>query len=93
MSNDATARASLSLLSEPLSWDEIRRRYPDEWVALVEMDWIEDTDEFRTARVAGHGPRRKDPLAQARPLHGQYDEIGHYYTGRASGPWYVTFAP
>jgi hypothetical protein len=93
MSEDAAAQTTQLVLSEPLSWDEIRRRYPDEWVALVEIDWIEDTDEFRTARVAGHGPRRRDPIVQARPLHDRYEEIGHYFTGRAYLPWYVSFAP
>lgn len=54
--------------SEPLSWHEICRRYADEWVALVETDWV-DEDQVHAARVAGHGPRRMEPVEQARHLH------------------------
>jgi len=78
-------------LSEPLSWAEICRRYPEQWVALVEIDW-EDEDEIRTARVAGHGPRRADPLEQARHLHARYEEIGHFFTGRIRAPRLGFFA-
>jgi hypothetical protein len=74
-------------VSEPLTWIEIRERYPDQWVCLVEIDRIEeDNFEFRTARVAGHGKTRREPLDQARPLRARYEEIGHYYTGRIVAP-------
>ncbi|HEX3766621.1 MAG TPA: hypothetical protein VHW23_48335 [Kofleriaceae bacterium] len=68
-------------ISEPLTWEQICERYPDQWVCLVEMDKINDTDfDFRTARVVGHGKTRRDPLDQARPLCEQYELIGHYFT-------------
>src|SRR6185369_875457 len=52
-------------------------RYPDEWVALVQIDSVNENDlDFHSARVAGHGKTRKEPLDQARPLPGRYDEIG-----------------
>lgn len=74
-------------LSEAMTWKEICERYPDEWVALVEIDWVNDRDfEFRSARVAGHGKRRREPMIQARPLWDRYDEIGHYFTGRLRAP-------
>jgi hypothetical protein len=70
------------VLSEPLTWQEICARYPDEWVALVEIDWVDEDDlDFRSARVAGHGKTRREPLDQARPLREHYDEIGHFFTG------------
>lgn len=75
------------LLSEPMTWSEICELYPEEWVALVEIDWVNDTDfDFRSARVAGHGKRRKEPMTQAEPLWAHYDEIGHYFTGPARAP-------
>ena len=74
-----------SELSELLRWDEICRLYPDQWVALVEIEWVDD-DEIRVARVAGAGPRRADPLAQARALRSRYEEIGHFYTGPVRAP-------
>jgi hypothetical protein len=74
-------------ISEPLTWQEICERYPDEWVALVEIDWVNETDfDFRTARIAGHGKRRTDPLVQARPLWDRYESMGHFFTGRVRAP-------
>lgn len=76
-----------SMVSEPLSWSEICARYPDQWVALVEIDWINENDlGFRSARVAGHGKTRKEPLDQARPLRERYDEVGHFFTGPIRAP-------
>ena len=69
-------------LSERLTWSQIRERYPEQWVALVEMDWNDDTDEFTTARVAGYGATRADPFARMRHAGLSYDDIGHFYTGR-----------
>ena len=58
--------AGAPAISEPLTWEQICERYPDEWVCLVEIDKINDTDfEFRRARVIGHGKTRKEPLDQA----------------------------
>jgi hypothetical protein len=74
-------------ISEPLTWTQICECYPDEWVALVEIDWVNDTDfDFRSARVAGHGKRRKEPMRQAEPLWPRYHKIGHFYTGRTRAP-------
>ena len=74
-------------ISEPLTWKQICERYPDEWVCLVEIDSVNDTDfEFRSARIIGHGKTRREPLEQARPFRAQYEEIGHYFTGRVTAP-------
>jgi hypothetical protein len=69
-------------LSEPLTWQEICARYPNEWVVLVEVDWIDEDDkDFRSARVAGHGKTRREPLVQARSMWPRYGEIAHFFTG------------
>jgi hypothetical protein len=74
-------------ISEPLSWPEICARYPDQWVALVEIGWVNENDlDFHFARVAGHGKTRKEPLDQARPLRARYPEIGHFFTGPIRAP-------
>jgi hypothetical protein len=81
-------------VSDPLTWSEICTRYPDEWVALVEIDWVTENDlEFRSARVAGHGKTRKAPLDQARPLRARYDEIGHFLTGPIRAPLRSFYVP
>ena len=83
-----------SAVSDPLTWSEICARYPDEWVALVEIDWVTENDlDFRSARVAGHGKTRREPLDQARPLRTRYDEIGHFFTGPIRSPLRSFFAP
>jgi hypothetical protein len=79
--------ANASSVSEPLTWDDICARYPDQWVVLVEVDWVNETDlEFRSARVAGHGKTRKEPLVQARPLQDHYPSMAHLFTGRVRAP-------
>jgi hypothetical protein len=70
-------------ISEPMTWAEICGRYPDEWVCLVEVDYVHPAGlEFRTARVVGHGKTRREPFDQAIPWWDHYKEIGHYFTGR-----------
>lgn len=68
-------------VSEPMSWSEICARFPEQWIALVALDWIDDGDRpYRTALVAGHGSRR-EAIAQARPLRKLFETIGPYFTG------------
>ena len=69
-------------LTEVLSWTQICERYPDQWVALVEMDWNDETDEFTVARVAGHGTTRRAPFEQMRAAGLRYETVGHFFTGR-----------
>jgi hypothetical protein len=68
-------------ISEPLTWEQICERYPNQWVCLVEMEGITDTEfEFHTARVVGYGKTRREPLDQSRPLWDQYPTMGHFHT-------------
>jgi len=68
-------------VSEPMTWSEICEQFPDQWIALVALDWADDRDEpFRTALVAGCGSRR-EALAQARPLLRLFEPIGPFFTG------------
>ena len=74
-------------VSEPLTWAQICERYPDQWVALIEIEWADDRNfKFRTARVAGNGKTRAEPLVQARPLRARYRQIGHFFTGPIIAP-------
>jgi hypothetical protein len=70
-----------SSVSEPMSWGEIRERFPDQWIALVALDWSDDRDEpFYTALVAGHGTHR-EALDQAKPLLKLFSPLGPFFTG------------
>ena len=73
-------------ISEPMTWKQICERYPNEWVAIVEIEWENDRDfDFRTARVIGHGTRR-EPYEQARVWRSRYESMGHYFTGKVQAP-------
>lgn len=68
-------------VSEPMTWSEICERFPDQWIALVALDWADDREEpFRTALVAGYGSRN-DALKQAKPLLKLFDKLGPFFTG------------
>lgn len=70
-------------VSEPMTWTEICERFPDQWIALVALDWADDSDRpIRTALVAGCGSRR-EALAQARPLRKLFAQLGPFFTGDA----------
>jgi hypothetical protein len=70
-------------VSEPMTWSEICDRFPEQWIALVALDWVDDRDQpYRTALVAGHGSRR-EALAQAKPLHKLFSQMGPFFTGQA----------
>jgi hypothetical protein len=74
-------------MSEPLTWKEICKCYPDEWVCLVEFDRIDPgCFAFRTARVVGHSKQRRDAIEQARPWWRKYEELGQEYTGEVDAP-------
>jgi hypothetical protein len=73
-------------ISQPMTWTQICEQHPDAWVALVEIDWVNETDfDFRSARVIGHGSRREQ-YEQARRWRSRYVSMGHFYTGRIRTP-------
>lgn len=70
-------------VSEPMTWNQICERFPDQWIVLVALDWTNDHEQpFRTALVAGHGAHR-EALQQAKPLLKLFDKIGPFFTGDA----------
>ena len=54
-------------MSDRLTWDEIKREYPDEWVAVVDVDWP-DTSEIRSGVVYAHSPDHKALIEKQRHL-------------------------
>ena len=86
-----TATAHLApAISEPLTWDQICRRHPDQWVCLVEFDRLDPGRfAFRAARVVGHSERRRDAVEQSRPWWRHYEEVGQHFTGRSEARLWV----
>jgi len=71
---------------EKLSREEIWRRYPNEWVILVDCDWV---NCMTTAGVVyGHSPDKKEARRMAKGLR----DYGFYWTGEMVSPilWYLT---
>jgi hypothetical protein len=81
----SAAEALAPEISEPLTWSEICARHPDEWVCLVEMDFVHPKGVgLSGARVIGHGKTRRAPVDQAMRWRDHYELIGHFFTGRVS---------
>jgi hypothetical protein len=77
------------LTTEPerLTWDEICARYVDEWVVLVDTDWVNDTDfDFRATTVFGHAKTRKESVAVVKEASLTHKGIGCFFTGPLFGP-------
>lgn len=74
-------------ITEMLTWQQICEAYPEQWVCLVEIEYVEGgySGEIRCAKVVGHG-HRKEPFEQAKPWRDHYWTIGHYYTGELQVP-------
>lgn len=59
--NEAT---SADPATRRLTWSEICAQFPDEWVVLVDADWVDDHNfEFGTARVYSHRKHRREASA------------------------------
>jgi hypothetical protein len=73
--------------SERLTWSEICKRYPDEWVVFVDAEWMDETDfEFGSATVIAHHKRRKDASPDVKAARTQDREVGCFWTGELRGP-------
>ncbi len=70
-----------------LSWAEICKRFPDEWVVITGADWVNDTDfAFGTALVLGHYTSRKIASPHIKAAFQHHREVGSFWTGKLRGP-------
>ncbi|TMQ19341.1 MAG: hypothetical protein E6J91_06345 [Deltaproteobacteria bacterium] len=73
--------------TEPLPWVEICKRYPDQYVCLVDIDRAElRSPEIKTARVVGHGPTRRAAFNAIRDLSAKYSRHAVRFTGICTEP-------
>jgi len=72
-----------SLLTEPLTWQQICERYPSQWVVLVdiEKDPEDYSINFHTARVAGVGKSLRDSMDHGRAFERGYSGWKCPFTG------------
>ena len=74
-----------------LTWPEIRDRYPDQWVVLVDLDYVDEVNhEIRTAVVAGAAPTRRGSFASASGVPSKNNHFAHRFTGRVVPPGFVS---
>jgi hypothetical protein len=78
----ATNRAVASV--ERLTWQEICTRYPDQWVALADIAWVNRTDfAFTGAEVIAAFTERKGATPTMKELHAaNRHSVGCFFTGR-----------
>lgn len=69
---------------EPITWDEICARHPDRWVALADIEWVNDTDfEFTGAEVVATFVDRKGASPTMKALHAaNRSSVGCFWTGQ-----------
>ena len=80
--------------TERLTWDEICRRYPDEWVVMAEIEWLNETDfEFETALVLAHHKTRKEVSPSVKAALRRWSGVGSFFTGRLVPPAYELLVP
>ncbi|HEX2572499.1 MAG TPA: hypothetical protein VH877_23330 [Polyangia bacterium] len=66
-----------------MTWEDIKRAYPDEWVLLVDVDADPSIPRVRGGKVAGHSKSRKEVLASTWLPPGSGWALK--YTGRPTG--------
>jgi hypothetical protein len=72
---------------ERLTWSQICARFPDEWVVLVDADWVDDHNfQFGTAMVFAHRKDRRKATADLGAACSEYQNVGCFFTGRIRGP-------
>ena len=70
-------------MEEHLSWEQICKKYPEEWVVLTEIDADEFTNEVFRGVVVDHGKNREGVFTRiAKPLAGKPHSV--LFTGHST---------
>lgn len=78
---------SLAVAPERLTWSEICRCFPDQWVVLVDADWTGDHNfEFGSAHVFAHRQSRGQATKDMGEACRSFENVGCFFTGRIRGP-------
>ncbi len=84
----STAAQLAPVETEPLAWDEICRRYPDQYVCLIDIVSPPlRSPDIISARVAGHGATHGEAFAPIRDLATQYPLFAVRFTGESTIPY------
>ena len=59
-------------MSERMTWDEIQKRFPDQWVGLVDVEWYSDNVATVKSAIVKYTDKSKDELTMMM-LRGEID--------------------
>jgi hypothetical protein len=83
--NEAPSRSTTEM--GRMSWSEICERFPDQWVVLVDADWVDEQNfDFGSARVFAHSQQRRAATRDMGMACRQFENVGCFFTGRIRGP-------
>ena len=81
------AEQLVPVATELLSWAEICARYPDQFVCLIEIVWVEPgSPEIKAARIVGHGYTHDAAFEPIRDHDVRYPRFAIRFTGVSSEP-------
>src|SRR5512140_3938413 len=76
----ATPRAGASLLHVLIGFAEAFDVPPDEWVVLVDADWVDDHNfEFGSATVFTHRKHRREATADLGAACSEFQNVGCFF--------------
>ena len=67
-----------------LTWMQIRERYPDRWVVLVDTAWANEDDleiDNAIATVVCHFESRSEASPHIKAAFERHQEVGSFWTG------------
>lgn len=68
-----------------MTWEEVKRAYPDEWVILIDLDEDDELPHVRGGVVAGHSRSHNEVLATTSLRVGEHWALK--FTGRRVGAY------
>ena len=71
-------------MADKLTWDEIKRQYPDEYVILVDYDF-DDNEDVAGGIVIAHARDRDAVYDQCQQSASRPNQIAVRYTGEIKG--------
>ena len=51
-------------MTERLTWEEIKNKYPNEWVALIDCEYGDEWGDLKQGIVVAHNKNKKDYIDQ-----------------------------
>jgi hypothetical protein len=85
-----SARMKADSMKNKLSWDEIKKHYPDQWVELTDCEWDDFEPDPRSGVVRNSAKVRKE--IHAKFMSDPVDSSAIVYTGKMRTPEGLVFS-